>query len=300
MNIAQQITQQLGGTWHGTYGMVCCPTHNDRTPSLSVSISDEGGLRVRCFAGCDWRDVKDELRRLGHLEEWTCHVETGARQSDTSRQKLSADRLVKQRDEFGIQKAKAVYASTKPATDTLVPVYLSNRGITDLLPPSIRGKDSLHHFPSGKLYPAMVSAVCAWPGQEVTGIHRTYLSSDGLNKAGTSRDKMMLGSCSGGAVRIGLAGELLLITEGIETGLSVSQATGLPTWAALSAGGIKTLKLPPASMTKRVIICADNDAVGINAANYAAEKWCSEGRTVFVAVPPEPGTDFNDLLGAMQ
>ena len=294
MSIAQQITQGLRGKWHGIYGMVCCPVHNDRTPSLKISDSRESELLVYCFGGCDWRDVKDELRRLGFLEEWIGSQDASARHSDSSQHKLSVDKLEKQRAEVGILKAKSVYALTKPVTETLVPVYLRSRGITGLLPPSIRGMDKLYHSPSGQLYPAMVAAVCAWPGQEVSGIHRTYLSSDGLGKAGTSRDKMMLGCCSGGAVRLGPVGDLLAVTEGIETGLSVMQSMNIPTWAALSAGGIIALKLPPVQITSRIVIFADNDPVGIGAANTAAEKWRADGHEVTIALPPTPGTDFND------
>ena len=43
-----------------------------------------------------------------------------------------------------------------------------------------------------------------------------------------------------------------------------------------------------------VIVCADHDARGVQAAHVAAERWTAEGRTVRLAVPPE-GCDFNDL-----
>jgi putative DNA primase/helicase len=47
-----------------------------------------------------------------------------------------------------------------------------------------------------------------------------------------------------------------------------------------------------------VIICADHDANGVGecAARSAAERWLSEGRRVRIALPPKPGTDFNDVL----
>jgi putative DNA primase/helicase len=73
-------------------------------------------------------------------------------------------------------------------------------------------------------------------------------------------------------------------------------ACALPGWAALSAGGIKSLVLPPSA--NMVLICADNDAngVGQRAANAAAERFLAEGRRVRIALPPRSGTDFNDLL----
>lgn len=45
--------------------MVCCPAHNDRTPSLSLADGKEG-LLFHCFAGCSSSDVFEALReKLG-------------------------------------------------------------------------------------------------------------------------------------------------------------------------------------------------------------------------------------------
>jgi putative DNA primase/helicase len=71
-----------------------------------------------------------------------------------------------------------------------------------------------------------------------------------------------------------------------------------PGWAALSAGGIKRLDLPP--IAKMVLIAADNDpkGTGQRAANYAAARWLAEGRRVKICMPPRPGVDWNDVLRA--
>ena len=52
--------------------------------------------------------------------------------------------------------------------------------------------------------------------------------------------------------------------------------TGTPTWAALSAGGIRALILP--DEVQHVVIAADPDPVGIMAARAAARRWLAEGR----------------------
>ena len=105
----------------------------------------------------------------------------------------------------------------------------------------------------------------------------------------------MLGKVGRGAVRLARAGEQLAVAEGIESGLSVQQATGIPTWAGLSAGGIGRLELPPLPLAHVVVIVADNDEAGLREARKAAERWWREGRRVRIAVPPE-GLDANDLL----
>ena len=64
----------LGGKWQrGNYGLCRCPVHSDRTPSLKVSDSDtkSDGVDLYCFAGCDWKTIKDELRHQGILPEFS-------------------------------------------------------------------------------------------------------------------------------------------------------------------------------------------------------------------------------------
>jgi hypothetical protein len=139
----------------------------------------------------------------------------------------------------------------------------------------------------------MVAAVIR-PDQPpgIIGVHRTFLLPDGSGKAGFEPNKMSLGPIGGGGVPLAAPGAKIAVSEGIETGLSFQQATGIPTWAALSAGGIKRLVLPPDA--QEVLIAADADKVGLVAAHKAASRWHVEGRRVRIVKPPE-GLDFNEL-----
>ena len=56
---------------------------------------------------------------------------------------------------------------------------------------------------------------------------------------------MTIGHVGGYSVHHAPAAESIAVAEGIETGLSVIQATGIPTWAALSIGGMR--KADPAT-----------------------------------------------------
>ena len=146
----------------------------------------------------------------------------------------------------------------------------------------------------------MVALVTRGADDTPLAIHRTFLARNGGDKAPVNTQKMMLGPCRGGAVRLGAiqADQWLVIGEGIETTLSVMQACALPGWAALSANGIKSLVLP--SEASLVLICADNDCngTGERAANDAGARFLREGRRVRIAMPPSSGTDFNDVLEA--
>jgi putative DNA primase/helicase len=121
----------------------------------------------------------------------------------------------------------------------------------------------------------------------VVGVHRTWLAYD-AGRIWRRRDRASLGPIGGGAVQLAPAGELLMIAEGIETALSAMQATGAPTWAALSTSGMVSLVLPP--IVRTVVILADHDAngAGERAARTAAARWLAEGRRVRIALPPTP------------
>jgi putative DNA primase/helicase len=148
--------------------------------------------------------------------------------------------------------------------------------------------------PDGTNRPAMIARIDDLDGRLI-GVHRTWLARD---PAGAWRrfDRASLGPIGGGAVRLGPAAETLMIGEGLETCLSAVQATGMPAWAALSTSGIVALILPP--IVRTVIILADHDrsSAGERAARTAAVRWIAEGRRARIAMPPEPDTDFNDVL----
>jgi phage/plasmid primase-like uncharacterized protein len=188
--------------------------------------------------------------------------------------------------------ALAIWESAKPAQGTPVEAYLTSRGIQLTTPDALRFHPGLKH-PSGGIWPAMVALVTNGDDGQPIGIHRTFLASDGNAKAPVEPQKMMLGPCRGGVVRLAKPGDVLMVGEGIETCLAAMQATGHPVWAALSTSGLRALDLP--RDVHDVIVLADGDEAGEAAAREAALRWMRAGRRVRIARPPR-GADFNDLL----
>jgi hypothetical protein len=173
-----------------------------------------------------------------------------------------------------------------------VQTYLAARGINLPLPEALRFHHRLKH-PAGDFWPVMVALVTNGVDATPLAIHRTFLARDGSGKAPVDPQKMMLGPCRGGAVRLADPGEVLMVGEGIETCLAAMQATGHPAWAALSTAGLRSLDLPQA--VRDVIVLADGDAAGEAAARDCAWRWKRQGRRVRIARPPQ-GMDFNDML----
>jgi putative DNA primase/helicase len=133
-------------------------------------------------------------------------------------------------------------------------------------------------------------------GQGIS-LHRTYLTIDG-HKADVPTAKKLMpsvipGATRGGAIRLYPAGETLAVTEGIETALAVHLAIGLPVWAAICAGGMARLIVP--NVVRLVVICADNDIAGLDAARALARRLLVEQRRVKLLTPDTPGTDWADL-----
>ena len=74
-----------------------------------------------------------------------------------------------------------------------------------------------------------------------------------------------LGPMRGNAARLFHApGPRLVIAEGVEDALAAHELTGLPAWAALSAGNMAALILP--EHLREVLILADRDKHGLGQA----------------------------------
>jgi putative DNA primase/helicase len=184
--------------------------------------------------------------------------------------------------------------------DTSAAKYLQGRGLALPANSDLLFHPDLTHWETKTGYAALLGQVRDRSG-EVIGLHRTYLVADGneVRKAPIAKPKMMLGRIAGGAVRLAPIGKdgRVALCEGIETGLAVMTACqDLPVWATLSTSGLEQVELPPAA--QRVLILADHDAsgAGLRAAEASARRLLAQGRDVAIAIPPEEGEDFNDML----
>jgi hypothetical protein len=133
-------------------------------------------------------------------------------------------------------------------------------------------------------------------GDKMYAIHRTYLDRKAPRKTDCMPAKAMLGSCRGGAVRLSEGRTGLIVCEGIETGLSLCGVLeGYAVWAALSAPGMATLRLPDAKrFGGMLLIACDGDATGRKSGQTLGEHSARSGWTVELVSAPE-GQDFNDL-----
>jgi Toprim domain len=195
--------------------------------------------------------------------------------------------------------ARRLFAVSRPIRRTLVEIYLGNRGIETVHDAgALRFHPRCYYRPDDSLptetWPAMIAAVTDLSGA-ITGVHRTWLSPDGSDKAPIETPRKAMGSLLGHAVRFGAADEVLAVGEGIETMLSLRCALpAMPMAAALSANHLAALLLP--LTLRRLYIARDADAAGDTA--LAALTGRAEAAGIeALALSPRTG-DFNEDLQA--
>src|SRR4051812_10908600 len=239
MNGAEEIARELGLRRSGRVWSGDCPCCG--YPG-AFTVGDRGGRTlVRCHAGCDQEAVLAALCSGGL---WGGPPAGLPERAAATGEATAA--------------ALAVWRRTVPIAGTPAEAYLRSRGIK-CAPPTLRFHPALRHVPSGIALPTLVAAVTVWPDRRPCAVHRTWLRPDGSGKAAVDPPRMTLGPVHGGAVRLEPAGRQLGVGEGIESAASIRPQFDVPAWAALSAGGLRTLALPPLPLAAEVLIGADHD-----------------------------------------
>ncbi|MCE5972438.1 toprim domain-containing protein [Sinirhodobacter sp. WL0062] len=291
---AERITRALNGSWYGRYGVARCPAHGDDKPSLSLAHGADGRLLLRCHAGCEFVSILDALRALGILEGRGAVPKLD--QENITR-RMMEERLAARKKAC---QARQCWVESLPINGTVAEAYLREvRGISCMLPETLRYHPSAWHGATGQRLPALVARI---DHAANFAVHRTYLRADGSGKALVQPEKAMLGPSSGGGVRLANGHEAVAVAEGIETGLSLLCGPlqgSVAVWAALSASGMKALLLPtrPGSL----IIATDSDdcGVGRQAGLALADRAHALGWAIRMLPAPE-GADWNDVIRDMK
>lgn len=258
--------------------MDICPAHDDRRPSLSIGVDPKGNLLLHCFAGCS----RDRILAAAGLSSSAATRISAATISGKSQ--ADEDREA----EKTLARCNEIWRQGKPIEGTLSQAYLASRGIT-VFSDCQRHHEGLIYSRTGERLPVLLTA--AQRCGKLTGLHRIFLNPDG-----TKKDKMMLGSFKGAAAHlVGKYGPLY-VAEGIETALSLPMLNPQKIgryWAAFSTGGMKSLVLP--QKPDQLIIAADGDTAGLEAANDLGERAARAGWQVILMAAPD-GKDWNDVL----
>lgn len=290
---------RAGREWKG-----CCPFHPDKSPSLTIYADDR---RFQCF-GCGAQgDVIDFVMRAYNVKtrEAIGMLDGGALR-ELEQQRAPAKPKADMRPV-----AQRIVKDSVQIEGTPAAIYLRSRGITidlphtlrfsRLPPPKIEGNGVLAANGPG-LLPTLIAIVTDAAG-ELVALQRTYLTEDGRKAATKATDtdrkpkvKYSLGNVVGGAIQIGPPAASMLVTEGLEDGLTLAQALGRSVWVAAGTSMMPQMMFAP--VTRSVVIGADSDDAGDVAATKAAEAFSKAGLATRIMRPTPPFKDFNaELMG---
>jgi Toprim domain len=178
-----------------------------------------------------------------------------------------------------------LWSRRQPIHGTIAETYLCDaRGYRGPIPPTLSFLRA-----SDEHAPAMIAAFGlageSEPGSmiiadyAVRGVHLTKLAPDGSGKAGSDKDKIMIGRCLGSPIVLAPPNDLMgmAVTEGIENGLSIFAATGLGVWAAGAASRMPMLADTIPLYIDCVTVCADADPTGLQNADELLERTKARG-----------------------
>jgi hypothetical protein len=209
-------------------GPDCKATVNQRRKVLRIWDEDENFVTYKCAR---------------------CEIAGYARSGSATRtvEEVREPRLPAEPEPDKADLARYLWSKSLPLVGSPAETYLRSRGC-------FLDSAALRFLPArGDHDPSMIAR---FGDGEVTGVHLTKLQADGLGKAGTENDKIIIGPSIGQAIILhdNPEREELSLAEGIEDTISLHLATGWSAWAAGTAG-----RIPPvleATMSFSKVFCA--------------------------------------------
>jgi DNA primase len=275
---------------HEFWGL--CPFHGEKTPSFKA---DRKRQRFKCF-GCNaGGDALDFLRAIEGLDS----VGTIKRLRELAGDRAApvVRRTPPQADapdpeaERNRQRAQEIWygATSIPHNGIAYDYLVERRGITYWHPQRLLWHPSCpwSGAPGGRAR-CIVAPINDCVTDRTVGVWRILPVLTG------KVERRGLGPMSGNACRLFPAeGPQIVIAEGVEDALAAAELTGLPAWAALSAGNMAELVLP--ARLREVLILADADDAGRRGAHALTKRLREEGRQARV-LRPRATKDANDAL----
>lgn len=296
--------EDTGGAWHNDTGALA-----------------DGIELLSWYTGQSKSETLDEIIRIcgGEIPKFTDEDRKAYARQMQVKEEITPEESAKRQAIIS-----QVMAGARPLAGTAGEVYLRNRGMKGDL--SVFGRNLMfhpnlkychHEMVNGvkqnrwKSYPGLVAVIRDGNGIGLT-LHRTFLKPDGSGKADVENQKMMLKQprpLDGGYIALDKPvltphGKAIGVCEGLETGLSIREATGCPMRVGISDRIMENMKFE--DDISHVFIWADLDVpteqkpagAGMAAATALKTRLESEGKCAIILVPNQFGRekmDWNDV-----
>ena len=264
---------------------------DDRDGSGSYYCSQCGAgvglILIRKLRGCDFKTACDEIDKIIGRDPSPRNTRPSSAMNKPRSGEVDGDK--------GRRLARIKRRLAEATDDRVVAAFLRQRRLTETSP-VLRGHPALPYYEKGEMvgrFPAVLAPILS-PEEATITAATVYCAN-----APEPRKKFLpaVDTINGAAVRLCEAEDGRLgIAEGIATALAARQLFSVPTWAALSANGLRSFS-PPHGIA-HVTVFADNDSsyVGQAAAFDLAQRLVRDGFRVNVEQPYQLDADFADLL----
>ena len=286
------LVAALGGDLYhgGSRANIPAPGHSASDRSVSLWLT-EGRVVVHGFGGADWRDVRDDLRAKGFIDD--AGRLTGARRGETSTPR--PDLFVRRETAARLWAGGIPLQSGNPAGRHLIRRAIRSGASAANLAFHPRASVAVYRA-SDRQRPALLARISD-VDDRLTAVEITYLDPNGGVATGLRLARKTVGQVPpGAAVRLAAAAEDMLVAEGVATTLSACERFGLPGWALMAANNLAVWS-PPA-IVRRVLIAADRGAVGQGAALRLRRRLTGAGLEVRTVWPEPPFGDWNEVAVA--
>jgi hypothetical protein len=289
------IVRALGGDLYdgGRRASIPAPGHSPADRSVSLLLRDDRVV-VHTFGDGDWREVLDDLRARGLIDDRNAPTALAVALSPRSSPPAATD--VERRDA-----ARRFWDGGRAVPDTLSERHCRLRRIRRALP----GPDVARHCSATPVSayaeskhqrPALLVAICDGDGA-FTAVEVTYLKANGQRAGGMRLPRKTIGLLPANtSIRIDTAAAEMVVGEGFFTTLSATERFQLPGWALMSTRNLRTW-IPPEGV-RSVLIAGDRGTDGEASAALLAARLREHGVRARVAFPAKPHGDWNDWAQA--
>lgn len=255
--------------------------HNGSWADFAIEKSGFGAVSLYAylFTDGDWQRAAWEL-----LSNVAPHLPAAWEAVESPDTTSEADRKIKL--------ARSVLAGSRGILGTQAEVYLGARGLVPTPAWKILRFRMLKFWRQG-LLPTLIAPIVD-VGGAVTAVQRIFLSQH-VPASAKAVAKRTLGKAKGGAIRFGEPARQIIMCEGVEDGLALSQSfPGRTVWAVPGASFFWSVQLP--ECVAEVVLAPDNDKAGEAAALRSADAFLALGKRVSIMRPSQGCNDWNEQL----